>query len=126
MAVRVASMSLRVLFLVNLILGILFWVGNTSGGLKLLHMLVGILFVASLWALGVFQAMRGGSLGLTLGTFILGLIIAIFGLAQESILPGSGHVVVQVIHLLLAVLGIGLGEMSAARYARLAKQAQAI
>lgn len=125
MAVRVASMSLRVFFLVNLILGILFWVG-IAHRLVLLHMLVGILFVASLWAVGVFQAMRGGSLGLTLGTFVLGLIIAIFGLAQESILPGSGHAVVQVIHLLLAVLGIGLGEMSAARYARLAKQAQAI
>jgi hypothetical protein len=118
-------MSLRVFFLVNLILGILFWVG-IAHRLVLLHMLVGILFVASLWAVGVFQAMRGGSLGLTLGTFVLGLIIAIFGLAQESILPGSGHAVVQVIHLLLAVLGIGLGEMSAARYARLAKQAQAI
>ena len=125
MAVRIASMGLRVLFLVNLVLGILFWTGNADS-LTLLHMFIGILFVACLWALGVFQAMRGGSLGLTLGTFILGLIIALFGLFQKTILPGSGHVVIQVVHLLLAVLGIGLGEMCAARYNKLSRQAKAI
>src|SRR2546421_2186708 len=46
---KIASNTMRGIFLINLILGILFWTGNEPGGLKLLHMLLGIIFVAALW-----------------------------------------------------------------------------
>lgn len=120
MVVRIASMSLRVLFVINLILGLLFWFDVAeSGSLKLLHMFIGILFVACIWLLGLAQGMtRSGSLGLVIGTFVVGLIIAIFGLIQTSLLPTSAHWVIQVIHLLLAIAGIGIGEASTARYKR--------
>jgi hypothetical protein len=109
--IRPAQMGLRLTFLINLILGILFWTGKAGGGLVLLHMLLGILFVALLWWLGVAQGLRGGSIGLTLGTFILGLILALVGLTQASI----GGLAIQIIHLLLALLAVGLGEMAGAR-----------
>lgn len=118
MAIRTSLMGLRAIFLVNLVLGILFWTGSAGGGLVLLHMLFGIIFVVLLWIVGILAALRTGSIGLQLGTFAVGLVIAIFGLAQGSILPGSGHAVVQVIHLLLAVVGLGAAEMCAARVRR--------
>jgi hypothetical protein len=113
-------MSLRILFLLNLILGLLFWFNVAeNGALKLLHMFIGILFVAAIWLLGLAQGLqKNGSLGLVIGTFLVGLIIAIFGLTQESLLPTSAHWVIQVIHLLLAIAGIGIGEAAAARYNR--------
>jgi hypothetical protein len=108
-------MLVRTLFVINLILGIAFWTGHESGGVKLLHMGIGILFVAALWAIGVLYAFRTGSFGLQLGTFLLGLVIALFGLFQEQLLVGSAHVVIQIIHLLLALLGMGLAEMIGGR-----------
>ncbi|HEY7341417.1 MAG TPA: hypothetical protein VH591_11085 [Ktedonobacterales bacterium] len=120
MVVRIADMSLRILFVINLVLGLLFWFnGAGPRWLVLIHMLVGILFVAAIWLLGLAQGLqKNGSLGLVVGTFVVGLIIAIFGLIQEGLAPTSAHWVIQVIHLLLAIAGIGIGEAAAARYKR--------
>ena len=120
MVVRIASISLRALFVINLILGLLFWFNVTeSGWLVFIHMLIGILFVAAIWLLGLAQGItRAGSLGLVIGTFVVGLIIAIFGLIQRGLLQPDGHWIIQVIHLLLAIIGVGIGEASAARYRR--------
>ena len=115
---KISSMLLRIFFVVNLVLGILFWSGNEPGGLVLLHMLVGIAFVALLWVVGTIAALRTGNIGLQVGTFAIGLIIAIVGLSQQQILVGPSHWVVRVVHLLLAVIGIGLAEMAGARVKR--------
>jgi len=118
LVIRSSLMGLRAIFLVNLVLGILFWTGRESGAGVLVHMLLGIIFVVLLWIVGVIAALRTGRISLQLATFLLGLVIAIFGLAQASILPGSGHAIVQVIHLVLALAGLGTAEMCAARVRR--------
>jgi hypothetical protein len=82
-------------------------------------MLIGICFVAVFWLIGVAYALRGGSLGYVLGTFVLGLILALYGMFQTRLLTGSGHWLVQVVHLLLAVLAIGMAEMIAGRAQRM-------
>jgi hypothetical protein len=110
-------MALRALFVLQLILGILFWTGHLEG-LVLLHMLLGIAFVAVFWVIGALAAMRGASMGVMIGTFVLGLVIALFGLFQNNILIGSGHWVVQIIHLLLGIAAIGFAEMIAGRARR--------
>lgn len=117
---NISLMALRVVFVITLVLGIVFWTGNDSQGLKLVHMLLGILFVALLWVIGTIAAVRLGNIGLQVSTFVVGLIIAIVGLTQGSILasPSQPHVIVQIIHLLLALLGIGLAEMASARVRR--------
>ncbi len=118
--VKIGSMALRLLFVLQLILGLLFWFGQADA-LVPLHMLVGLLFIVVFWYLGVAQGLqRNGSFGLTVGTFLLGLLLAIVGMTQTVILAGKGqpHWIIQVFHLLLAVLAIGLGEMSVARYNR--------
>ena len=60
-----------------------------------------------------------GRIGLTIGAFILGLIVVIFGLTQTTLLPGAAHWVIQIIHLLLGLAAIGLGEAIGGRYRRL-------
>jgi hypothetical protein len=116
--VRVGGMALRLLFVIQLIFGLIFWFSGTHG-LAWLHMLLGILFVIVVWYLGVMQGLLdNGSLGLTLATFIVGLLLAIVGMTQTTILLGRAHWVIQVIHLLLALTAVGLGEISAARYNR--------
>ena len=123
---NVASRVGRIAFILALLLGIGFWINliSPSGVVVVLHMLLGLTLVGAVWYLGLAQAQRGGSLGLTLGTFFAGLIVAIFGLAQNSLKASlHGETAVSIIHLLLALLAVGLGEMSAARIKRATAQA---
>ena len=77
--VRIADMLLRLLFVIQLLLGLLFWTGHADTFVGL-HMLIGILFIIDVWFLGVAQGLRAnGSIGLTLGTFIIGLLLAMRG-----------------------------------------------
>ena len=117
-AVRISGMALRLLFVLQLILGISIWVGHDLLPIGV-HLLVGILIVIVVWFLGVAQGLlKTGSIGLTLGTFIAGLLLAFVGLFQSAWLIGGAHWVIQVIHLLLALATVGLGEVSVARYRR--------
>lgn len=119
---RYASMALRGGFVLALLLGLGFWTDIIpTNGLVVLHMLIGLIVVGSLWYLGLVQAQRGGSLGLTFGTFLLGLILAIVGLTQVSI-EAALHTTwpIQITHVVLAFLAIGLGEMCGARIKRAA------
>ncbi len=122
MAVRIGIMVLRLVVLGALVLGVLFWTGTLDAGGTLLdvHRTLGILTVLMLWFLAF--AARGvpGSTGLVTGAYVLGLVVAIWGFTQRSILPEPNalHWVVQVVHLLFGLGTIGLGERIAARYKR--------
>ena len=119
MGAQIASMALRLFFLINLVLGLYFWIsGNTS--LVDLHMLVGILFVLSLWVYSAIVGLQTGNVGLVAGCFVLGLLIVIVGITQDHILEGSIHWLVQILHLLLAILAIGFAEAFGARARRAA------
>jgi hypothetical protein len=117
MGARIASMALRLFFLINLVLGLYFWIsGNTA--LVDLHMLIGILFVISLWVYSAIVGLQAGSVGFVAGCFVLGLLIVIVGLTQKSILDGSDHWLVQILHLVLAIIAIGFAEVFGARAQR--------
>ncbi len=118
---RIAIMVLRLAVLFNLITGIIFWTGNADP-LQRVHIIVGIVAVISLWTLGIMQGLRGGSFGLALATFVLGFLLVLVGLFQKNWLPeatSSNHWIIQVIHLLLGLATIGLGERVAGLYRRL-------
>ena len=120
MVVRVSLMVLRVAVLVALLLGILFWTNvSDSTPLMVVHGLIGIVVVLSLWVLGIAQALEGGSFGLAVATFVLGFVILLVGLFQMNWLPGSNHWIIQVIHLLLGLSAVGLGEMIGGRHKRM-------
>ncbi len=124
MFVRIAIMLMRLCVLIALILGILFWIRGTDvagGRLVLLHMGIGILIALLLVILGfVIVTVKGRNIGLTIGAFVIAICMVALGLSQQSILAGSSlHWIIQVVHLLLGLLAIGMGEMIAGRYKRL-------
>jgi len=117
--VRVSLMVLRIAALAALVLGIIFWTGNADN-LQIVHIVLGFLVVISLWVLGIAQGVRrGGSFGLALATFVVGFFVLLVGLFQTRWLTGSNHWVIQVIHLILGLSAISLGEMIGARYRRM-------
>ncbi|HEU0000361.1 MAG TPA: hypothetical protein VFQ36_05655 [Ktedonobacteraceae bacterium] len=125
MVVRIAIMVLRVTVLFNLITGIIFWTGNADS-LQGVHMIVGIIAVLSLWTLGIMQGLRGGSFGLALATFVVGFLLVLVGLFQQKWLPDpANHWIIQVIHLVLGLAAIGLGERVAGLYRRLTAKSAA-
>ena len=123
--ITIAVWVLRIAVLAAIILGILFWTGNAENLIPV-HMLIGIIAVLSLWVIGLAQGfIKGGSFGLALATFMVGLALAIVGLYQQQWLLGSSHWIIQVIHLLLGLSAIGLGEMINGRTRRIVKNTAA-
>ena len=127
MLVRVTTMVLRISALLALILGILLWVHVLPDSSAPIHMLLGIIVVLALIILGVaFGTSKGGNWGLAGGAIVLAIIVAGFGGSQRAILPAHNiHWMIQVIHLILGLAAIGMGEAIAGRYRRLQKQTQA-
>jgi hypothetical protein len=103
------QMGIRVVWLVQLALGVLFWTGNATG-LVDLHQLLGILLVLALWTQAILAARAGVEARLVAVAAVWGLLVPIVGLTQTSLLTGSLHWLVQVIHLLLGIGLIALAE----------------
>ena len=103
------QLGVRVVWLVQLALGILFWTGNATG-LVDLHQLLGILLVLALWTQAVLAARAGVEPRLVAVAAVWGLLVVVVGLTQTSLLTGSLHWLVQVVHLLLGIGLIGLAE----------------
>ncbi len=114
MATRIAIMVLRLCALAALTLGILFWTGHADQ-LHGAHMLIGIGLVLALWIVAAGQLTRPGGMGLGAAAGATGLALFLVGVSQERILPGASHWRIQVAHLGLALLAVGLGEMMAGR-----------
>ena len=116
MVIRIASVVLSLAGLLALILGILFWTG-TALNLISVHMLLGMLAVAALWVTGIGQAFsKFGSWIIAAAALIIGAIMVVIGMIQSSLMAGESDWAIQVIHLMLGVLTIGIGHMAAARY----------
>lgn len=116
MVIRIAAAVLSLAGLLALISGLLFWAGIALN-LMTLHMLLGFLAVGALWVIGVAQAFApGGNWIIASVALIVGVSMIVIGMMQSSLIIGKFHWVVQVIHLVLGLLTIGLGHMAAARY----------
>jgi hypothetical protein len=123
--ITISAWILRVGVLLAVILGILLWTGNFDA-IRPIHMLVGIIVVLSLWVIGLAQGFqKGGSFGLAAATFVVGLALVIVGLYQDQWVLGSFHWIIQVIHLLLGLSTVGLGETISGRTRRRARETSA-
>jgi hypothetical protein len=105
---------IRVIGLVEIVLGALFWTNN-SLSLIPLHMLLGIILVLALWILAGLGLRAQAPIGLVAGAFVWGLITAVFGMLQDGILPGDLHWIIRVLHLLIGLGAIGIAESLARR-----------
>jgi hypothetical protein len=97
-----------------LLLGLLFWSGSSLNLLPI-HMHLGETLVLGLWILAVLGIIARVSWGLVLLVFVWGLIVPALGMMQLRLMPGSLHWVIQLVHLLVGVVAMGLGHMLAAR-----------
>jgi hypothetical protein len=104
---------------IQLALGALLWSGNADAIVPV-HVTVGLILVLSLWALAIMALIAGVARGLAAVTVIWGLVTPALGLAQTSLVPGASHWVIQVIHLLVGLTAIALGQILAAQLIRAA------
>jgi hypothetical protein len=104
-----AQMTIRISGILLLALGVFIWTGNFDQ-LIAYHRILGFVLVIALWALSFLAARAGVPIGLVAAAVVWGLIAPIVGLTQTSILTGGLHWVIQVIHLLIGLGAMGLGE----------------
>lgn len=115
---KIASWVVRLGGLVMIVLGLLFWTGNAMG-LVNEHMTLGLLVVLALWILAAVGMQKGLGVGLTLGALLTGIAVLIVGMTQTRLLPGSAHIIIEVVHFLLGLLLISFGEIITGRLRRL-------
>jgi hypothetical protein len=113
-------MLVRLIGLIMIVLGLLFWTGNALTLIPI-HMLLGIVLVLLLWTLAVVAMRAGVQRGLVALAILWGLIVLALGMTQTQLLPGDAHWVIRVLHLLVGLGALGLAERLAANI----KQAQA-
>jgi len=103
-----------------LISGLIFWFGGAPS-LVSMHMLLGFLTVAGLWTIAIAQALsNGGSWILAVIALVVGGLTIYVGMNQAALLPGDNHWLIQLGHLLLGILTIGVAHMAVARQRRAA------
>ena len=113
-ATTVIQMLVRLIGVVMILLGLLFWTGNALTLIPI-HMLLGIVLVLLLWALAVMALLAGAPRGLAALAIVWGLIVPILGMTQTQLLPGDAHWVIRVLHLLVGLVALGLAERLAVR-----------
>jgi hypothetical protein len=100
----------RLAGVVQLVLGILIWIGRGSA-LVPLHMVAGSLLVLALWTIAALALALRVHRGLAVFVLLWGLALPAFGAQQAAILIGSMHWIIRVIHLLMGAIAIGLAVM---------------
>jgi hypothetical protein len=99
-----------------LILGVAIWLGNY--GLAGIHRWMGIALVVLLWGVAALAVRAGVGIGPIAFAFAWGAITLVFGLVQRQILAGEWHWTIQVLHVLVSMGVIGVGQNLVARARR--------
>jgi hypothetical protein len=108
-----AQMLVRIAGAAQIILGLLIWFG-IGASLVQLHTAIGGIFVLALWIVAVIALFILPSRGLAFLALIWGALVLWLGMAQTTLMLGSMHWIVRVVHLLVGLAAIGLGERLAA------------
>lgn len=106
--VKILLMLARLLVTAQIVLGLLIWFGKIS--FTQIHIALGSLFVLDLWLLAVIALFALSARGLSLFSLLLGGVIMWLGVAQRTMVLGSAHWAVRVVHLLLGVSAMALIE----------------
>lgn len=109
--------------LILIILGIIFWTGHLLAWIPV-HMVVGLILAISLWALAFLGARFGVGAGMVTLVAVWALVMLVFGAVQARLMPGSAHWVIQVLHLLIGIGALGLGDRLGAQMSRAAYKAR--
>lgn len=123
--ILIARLLVSLFGITLVVLGIFFWTGHALSLLPV-HMFIGGLFVICLWVLAALGFATPKARWFALLVLIWSLIVPAVGVGQLSVLPGSDHWVIQVIHLLVGLIAMGLGHALARRIGRRPADAAAI
>lgn len=107
--ISMSRMLMRILGVVQLILGLLFWTSNAAI-LVPVHMLLGLVLVIVLWIIAAVALMNGVLRGPAVGAVVWGFIVVGLGMTQQQILPGDFHWIIQVLHLIVGFAAVGISE----------------
>jgi hypothetical protein len=107
----------RILGLILLVLGFMFWSGHNLDLIPV-HMRLGEILVTLLWIIAAMGMRAGIKPGLVLGAMFYGLIVVAFAFRMGGLLPGGAHEIVRVVHFLFGLGAIGLVEMIGAKIKR--------
>lgn len=107
--ITIAHMTIRISGLLLILLGIAVWTGRADGVIPV-HELLGFVLVLSLWTLSFLAARAGVPMQWVALAVVWGLVAPILGLTQEGLLAGDWHWTIQVLHLLIGLGAIGMGE----------------
>ncbi len=116
-ATVIVQSAVRLLGLVLIVLGFLFW-SRTALSFIPLHMRLGETLAALLWMLAVLGIRAKVPPGLIAAAILWGLVVVGFGMTMGGFLPGRAHEIVRVAHFLIGLGAIGFSESLAARIKR--------
>ncbi len=118
MVVTITKWVLRVSAILALILGIIIWANDSlASSLINIHLPLGVLVTLSLIVLGImYGTAKGGNWGIAALAIVWGLLVFALGASQLAAEPS---LVVKILHLLIGLIAIGIGEVVAGRYKRL-------
>jgi hypothetical protein len=105
---NIAHIVLRITGTIQIVLGLLFWAGFAYSLIPV-HILSGLTLVISIWVLAVVALARGVNRGLALVAILWGLGVPVLGFAQSGLLPGPYHWIIEVLHLVVGLIAIGMG-----------------
>ena len=115
----------RVSGIAQLALGLLLWSGNMA--LLSAHIPNGFLFVLLLEIQAGIAAWAGVNWRLVVFAVLWGLFTPYFGMTQSQILPGDLHWIVQVAHLLVGIVAMGVADrLARGTQERLAERGAAV
>jgi hypothetical protein len=107
-------MFVRLAGVVLLLLGIVIWTGH-GAALIPTHAFLGVVFVLALWTVSVIGLVARIGFVLPARLIVWGIVIGWFGITQRQLFQGSHHWVIQVLHLAVGLIAIGLSEVVSAR-----------
>jgi len=104
-----------------LVLGLIIWTGiGDYEELVAVHISIGVVLVLTLWTIAAIAARSGVPASTVAFASAWGLLVVLFGLAQEDLLTGSWHWTIQVLHVAISMGAIWWGR----RLVRLMQRSQ--
>jgi hypothetical protein len=100
---------IRLAFLAGLLLGIVLWLGHGYSLLRL-HMWLGFIVAFALLGIVILNLLARVKPALPVISLLWAVALPVIGIAQLHMMPGADHWIIQVIHLVLGLGAIGLGE----------------
>ncbi len=121
-AVRILTWIARIAGIGAFLLGLTVWI--TGINIVAVHMLFGLTLTLSFLIVNMIMVLTSGMRLLGLAGIIYALIVPVFGVTQDALLPGDWHWLVRVAHMLVGLGALILIQIIATGYQRL-KQLEA-